>query len=193
MRPKVVAPVIVASVLLCASLLWLNKLGRTSTDISGLPPSSEREMDRPDWPGAKQIVPKSETINPPAEEKDGLAFETATNAFANDSTSVIQNLLIHSDKDGWEEALEKIKESGDSNAIPALKTASEWTTNVEEKIELLEAAEFLSLPRLTFDPSNIQKISEERTIAEKRRASRRLADERDTRERHKSPVDNNAL
>jgi hypothetical protein len=187
MRPKVVAPVIVAFVLLCAGLLWLKRLGGTSADSAGLVPSVTA-MDRQHRAVAKTIIPKSKMAESPPEAKAGSTFEVITSTPVNDSTSDILNSLIHLDREGREAKIEEIKESGDSNAIPALKAASEWTTNLDEKIELLEAAEFLSLPPLAFEPMNIQKTPEQIAAVERHKTLRRLADESETRERHPQSV-----
>lgn len=56
--------------------------------------------------------------------------------------------LSHPEKEVREVAVESLKEFGDTNAIPALKAAAQNSEDTREKIAMLEAAEFLSLPQL---------------------------------------------
>jgi hypothetical protein len=50
-------------------------------------------------------------------------------------------------------AIEATKQFGSTNAIPVLKTAEKNTDDSEEQMALLEAADFLSLPPASLDPS----------------------------------------
>jgi hypothetical protein len=56
--------------------------------------------------------------------------------------------LTHPDKDVRDAAIEAAKQFGSTNAIPSLKAAAASASDIGEQIELLEAAQFLSLPSL---------------------------------------------
>jgi HEAT repeat protein len=82
--------------------------------------------------------------------------------------------LSNSDKEIREAALEAVKQSGNSNAIPALETAVESAADVQEKISILEAIELLRLPAATFDGPPVVLTAEQQKAAEERRARRAL-------------------
>jgi len=52
-------------------------------------------------------------------------------------------------KDVREAAIEAAKQFGSTNAIPALKAAAMSATDTDEQIEMLQAANFLSLPSIS--------------------------------------------
>ena len=71
---------------------------------------------------------------------------------ANDDPQSLSNILAdlnNPEKDIRDAAIEAAKQFGSTNAIPALKAAADATDDPHEKVALLEAAEFLSLPSLT--------------------------------------------
>jgi type IV secretory pathway VirB10-like protein len=61
--------------------------------------------------------------------------------------------LTNSEKDIREAAIEATKQFGSTNAIPALKAAAINSTDTDEQIEMLQAANFLTLPPLRVMPS----------------------------------------
>ena len=61
--------------------------------------------------------------------------------------------LTYPDKKVREAAIEAAKQFGSTNAIPVLKDLAAHDEDPEEKAALLEAADFLSLPSLTFGGS----------------------------------------
>ena len=68
--------------------------------------------------------------------------------------------------------LERQKQFGSTNAIPALKAAAMNTTDTEEQIALLEAADFLSLPSVDFSEPAAPKTPEQIQADAQRKAGR---------------------
>jgi hypothetical protein len=89
-----------------------------------------------------------------------------------DSLAKILVDLTHPEKEVREAAIESAKEFGSSNAIPALKFAAQNNEDTQEKIALLQAAEFLTLPQLTFDNVPDSRTPEQRQAAEQKMADR---------------------
>jgi hypothetical protein len=61
----------------------------------------------------------------------------------------ILNDLTNADKEIRVAAIEAAKQFGSADAIPALKADAEATDDIQEKIDYLEAADFLSLPGIS--------------------------------------------
>ena len=61
--------------------------------------------------------------------------------------------LANPEKDIRDAAIEAAKQFGSTNAIPALKAAANATEDTQEKIALLQAADFLALPSANFGGS----------------------------------------
>ena len=81
----------------------------------------------------------------------------------NDDSVSLANILAdltNPDKEVREAAIAAAKEFGNQDAIPALKAAADKTEDLPEKIELLEAADFLTLPSVTFDSPPVVKTPE---------------------------------
>jgi|ERR1022692_3958668 HEAT repeat protein len=80
--------------------------------------------------------------------------------------SVIEADLTNPEKEIREAAIEATKEFGSKDAIPALNAAVANSDDTEEKIDLLEAVDFLSLPSIEFGspatptPEQIQAAAE---------------------------------
>ena len=100
----------------------------------------------------------------------------------NDPTSLSNIVadLTSPDKEIRDAAIEAIKELGDTNAIPTLKGIADNTEDLEEKISLLQAADFLSLPSMNFDssagtpltPDQIQAAQQQRATMQAQRQAR---------------------
>jgi hypothetical protein len=73
------------------------------------------------------------------------------------SLSNILSDLTNTNNEIREAAIESAKQFGSTNAIPALKAAAETTDDLQEKIDYLEAADFLSVPPADFTRSNAPK------------------------------------
>ena len=114
-------------------------------------------------------------------EKRAAAIEAEVDrlrelALKDDAESLAQILadLTHPEKEVRAVAIESAKEFGNSNAIPALKAAAQYNEDTQEKIALLEAAEFLTLPQLTFDTPSIP-VSPEQNRASQERIEKKIA------------------
>ncbi|MDB6026980.1 MAG: hypothetical protein JWM68_3203 [Verrucomicrobiales bacterium] len=117
--------------------------------------------------------------NPITPEERAAAIETEIDhlrelAMKDDAGSLTKILadLTHSEKEIRDVAIESVKEFGSSNAIPALKAAAQLSEDTSEKIALLEAAEFLALPRLTFDSTPDSRTPEEIRVSDERAAEK---------------------
>jgi len=80
--------------------------------------------------------------------------------------------LTNSEKEVREAAIEATKQFGSTNAIPALKAAVAATDDIQEQIALLEAADFLSLPRVDFSGPAATGTTEQMQIEAQKRAQR---------------------
>ena len=75
--------------------------------------------------------------------------------------TVILTDLTNPEKEIREAAILATKQFGSTNAIPALQTAAENTTNATEKADLLEAADFIALPSTSISVATTPKTPEE--------------------------------
>jgi len=87
--------------------------------------------------------------------------------------------LTNSEKEVREAAIEAAKQLGSTNAIPTLKAVAANTDDTQEKIALLEAADFLALPSISFDRPATKRTQQQIQADEQRsaqRAARRQAE-----------------
>jgi hypothetical protein len=75
-----------------------------------------------------------------------------------ESLANIETDLTNSQKDVREAAIEAAKQFGSTNAIPVLKADAINSTDTDEQIEMLQAANFLSLPSLSLSPPTPEQI-----------------------------------
>ena len=92
------------------------------------------------------------------------------------SLSAIVNDLTNSEKEVRLAAIEATKQFGSKDAIPVLQADVAGATDTDEKIALLEAADFLALPTLTDagvqtppTPDQLQAIQDQRQKAAARK------------------------
>lgn len=88
----------------------------------------------------------------------------------NHDAASLSNILVrltNPEKEIRAAAIEAARQFGSSNAIPALTAAANATDDIREKIECLEAAEFLTLPPLAFSrpPAELQAQMEAQAVA----------------------------
>ncbi len=88
----------------------------------------------------------------------------------------ILNDLTNADKEIRVAAIEAAKQFGSADAIPALKADAEATDDIQEKIDYLEAADFLSLPGIS-DSSVQLPLTPEQIQADAQRRAQRLAND----------------
>jgi len=94
----------------------------------------------------------------------------------NNDPASLSNILADltgPEKEIREAAIEAAKQFGSTNAIPALKAAAVNSTDTDEQIAMLQAANFLSLPPLDFNapktPEEIQAMAQRQAAKEARR------------------------
>jgi hypothetical protein len=82
------------------------------------------------------------------------------------SLSNIVSRLTSPDKEVRAAAIEATKQFGSAEAIPSLKAASESVESLQEKIDYLEAIEFLSLPGMEVTPTTPEEAAKNRARIE---------------------------
>ena len=123
------------------------------------------------------VVTSAATVKPPMTPEERQAFIEAETSRLQDlstqddpaSLSPILNDLTNLEKEVRLAAIEATKQFGSKDAIPVLQADVAGVTDTDEKIALLEAADFLSLPTLTDagvptppTPDQLQAIQEQR-------------------------------
>ena len=123
------------------------------------------------------VVTSAATVKPPMTPEERQAFIEAETSRLQDlstqddpaSLSPILNDLTNLEKEVRLAAIEATKQFGSKDAIPVLQADVAGATDTDEKIALLEAADFLSLPTLADagvptppTPDQLQAIQEQR-------------------------------
>jgi hypothetical protein len=156
MRPKFVfALLLLALLVLGAAFLLKQNWGNAATP----PPVNESVTPAPVAsvaPPPAPIPAAPAITNAPTPEQREAAIDAETDRLLdwsmNDDPASLSNILAdltHPEKEIRDAAIEATKQFGSTNAIPALKAAVDNTVDTQEKIALLEAADFLLLPPLT--------------------------------------------
>lgn len=184
MRPGFVAGVLLSAALLLGVALYFRM--RTGTAPGpGVTPKATADMPRSPLEPASRAAGASPAASPAVaghvltpEERQAFVEARVERleqmSLDNDPAALSEILaaLASPDKEVREAAIDAAKELGDTNAIPALKSAAENTENVQEKIAFLEAMDFLSLPPMTFKSSPVKRTPEQVQAEERRRARR---------------------
>jgi hypothetical protein len=183
MRPKFVfALSLLALLVLGAVFLLKQHWGNATTP----PPANESATPAPVAsvaPPPAPIPAAPAATNAPTPEQRQAAIDTETDRLQewsmSDDPASLSNILAdltNPEKEIREAAIEAAKQFGSSNAIPTLKAVAANTTDTEEQIALLEAANFLSLPSMTFGgpatpqtPEQIQAVAQRRAESKARR------------------------
>ena len=188
MRPKfVLALVLVVLVVLGVAFLLKQHWGNAATPPAvneSVTPAPVASVAPPPAPTPAPVAARVDT-NVLTSEQRQEAIEAETDRLQqwsmNDDAASLSNILddlTSSDKEIREAAIDAAKQFGSTNAIPALKAAANSTDDTQEKIDLLEAADFLALPGMTFDssgagtprtPEQIQADAQRRAEREARR------------------------
>jgi len=156
MRPKFVfALLLLALLALGAAFLLKQHFGNAATP----PPVTESVTPAPVAsvapPPATLVVtaPVAAALTPEqrqaAIDAEISRLQDWSESYDTASLSNILADLTNPEKEIRDAAIEAAKQFGSTNAIPALKAAVDNTDDTQEKIDLLEAADFLSLPPLT--------------------------------------------
>jgi hypothetical protein len=157
MRPKfVVVLLLLASLVLGAVFFLKQHLGNVAPSPAPPPASNVVASVAPPPVPAPAPIPAApaSTITLTPEQRQA-AIDAETDRLQewsmNDDPASLSNILAdltNSEKEIRDAAIEAAKQFGSTNAIPTLKAVAANTTDPEEQIALLEAANFLSLPTL---------------------------------------------
>ena len=185
MRPKFVLALLLLALLALAAVFLLQQHGRQAAPPAPgsaattpiLPGSaSETDSNRLAAPAVESNAVPAKTMTP-EQQQDYIDAETARLrelSMDNDPASLSNILadLTNPEKEIREAAIEAAKQFGSTNAIPTLKAVAANTTDTEEQIALLEAANFLSLPSMTFGGPATPQTPEQIQAAAQRKAER---------------------
>jgi hypothetical protein len=181
MRPKFVVVLLLLALLALGAVFFLKQhLGNAATP----PPVNESVTPAP----VVSVAPPPEPVPIPTapaatnaltDEQRQAAIDAETDRLQewsmNDDPASLSNILAdltNSEKEIRDAAIEAAKQFGSTNAIPTLKAVAANTTDTEEQIDLLEAADFLSLPSMDFSGPATPKTPEQIQADAQRRAER---------------------
>ena len=164
MRPKFVFALLLLALLVLGTAFYFKQyLGNTA-----LPPNPESAVPAPvvsnvmavavppPTPAPAPVAVAPLATNTLTSEQREAAIEAETDrlqqwSMNNDPASLSNILadLTNPEKEVREAAIEAAQQFGSTNAIPTLKAVAANTTDDEEQLALLEAANFLSLPSIS--------------------------------------------
>lgn len=163
MRLKFILALLLLAGLALGTTFWLKQhLGTTAPPLpqsETTPPpltDSNAAIAVPSLPPEPVVAPAPATnVLTPEQRQEAIDAEVdrLQEWSMNDDPASLSNILAdltNTNQEVRDAAIEAAKQFGSTNAIPALKAAANASDNTREKIALLEAADFLSLPRLTF-------------------------------------------
>ncbi len=162
MRPKfVLGLMLFALLVLVAALVFKQHTGSKTAPVAVAPAPAVPETAAN---AAPEPPPPPVPIAPPpapmTDEERQAAIDAEIGRLQdwsmNDDPASLSNILLdltNSEKDVREAAIEAAKQFDSTNAILVLKAAAVNSTNTDEQIEMLQAAEFLTLPPLRDMPS----------------------------------------
>jgi hypothetical protein len=186
MRPKFVFAMLLLALLALGAVFFLKQhLGNvvpspTSPEsaTSAPPPASNvmASVAPPPAPAPIPAAPASTITLTPEQRQAAIDAETdrLQEWSMNDDPASLSNILAdlnNSEKEIRDAAIEAAKQFGSTNAIPTLKAVAANTTDPEEQIALLEAANFLSLPSVNWG-STTPKTPEQIQADAQRKAER---------------------
>jgi HEAT repeat protein len=180
MRPKVVLGLVLLALVFVAAA-WLLKPRKENppppATAAAVPATSEVvNAAPPPLPLPAPATPPPHVLTD-EERQDAIDAEVSRlqDWSRNDDPQSLSNILADltsPEKDIREAAIEAAKQFGSTNAIPALKAAAMNSTDTDEQIELLQAANFLSLPSLSFTPPTPEQVQAAQQLREQRQAQR---------------------
>ena len=183
MRPKfVLALLLVVLLVLGAAFLLKQHLGNVSTPapatLESATPALVASVAPPPVPVPVAAAPVVAT-NALTPEQHQATIDAETDRLQQwsmnddpDSLSNILAALTNPEKEIRDAAIEAAKQFGSTNAIPALKAVAANTTDPEEQIALLEAANFLSLPSISDNSVQLPRTPEQIQAAAQKPAQR---------------------
>lgn len=163
MRPKFVFALLIISGSILGAVLFLKQhLGSTASKPASAEPaiavpvaSVNVEASVTQQPVIVPVPPKAVTPEQRQANIDAETDRLQRLSMSDDPASLPPILadLTNTEKEVRDAAINAVREFGSKDAIPALKAAVENTDDTKEKIDLLEAIDFLSLPRIEFGNS----------------------------------------
>jgi len=170
MRPKFVfALLLLALLVLGAAFLFKQHWGNAAA-----PPSVNESVTSapvvsaapPSAPAPLPAVPVSTNVLTPEQRQTAIDAETdrLQQWSMNDDPASLSNILAdltNPEKEIRDAAIEAAKQFGSTNAIPALKAAADHTEDLAEKIDLLKAAEFLTVPAMDLNGPHVDLTPEQ--------------------------------
>jgi hypothetical protein len=187
MRPKFVFALLLLAFLVLGGVFLLKQhLGKKATpppvteSVTPAPPPASNVVVSIAPPPAPVPVPAAPvSTNALTPEQREAAIDAETDrlqewSMSNDPASLSNILadLTSPEKEVRDAAIEAAKQFGSTNAIPTLKATADNTSDLQEKIALLEAADFLSLPPLDFSQPATPKTPERIQADAQRQAAR---------------------
>jgi hypothetical protein len=175
MRPKFVLAALLLAVLTLGAAFYLKQHLNNAPTTPAAPESvttaplaaSNIVTSVSPPPAPAPVTALTGDTNTPAAEQRQAAIDAETERLQewsmNDDPASLSKILADltsSEKEVRDAAIEATKQFGSTNAIPALKAAANATEDTQEKIALLEAADFLSLPSISLDGADSQRTPE---------------------------------
>lgn len=172
MKPNVIFGVVLLAVVALGGVVFLKRHAPAPAPApvaaaAPAPQASTAAMPAPlPLPTATASTPAPAPVTP-EEEIDRLQDWSR-----NDDPQSLSNILADltsPDKDVREAAIEAAKQFGSTNAIPALKAAAMNSSDTDEQVEMLQAAQFLALPPMDVTPPTPEQLAEgQKRVAEMR-------------------------
>jgi hypothetical protein len=164
MRLKIIFLVLLLTIAILAVAVWLPKFStaKMSMVLPALPTASAK-TNFLEYPSTAVAEPESISRQPdpvsaavtPAEAPARIVEELSALAMNHDAASLKRILaqLINPDPQIRAEAKDAAVQFGDRAAVPALRAAADQVENLEEKVALLAAADYLELPPMEIHPA----------------------------------------
>ena len=160
MRPKFILVLVLLTLLILGAGFLLTH--RPGNPPASVPTPPETAIAPTDSGSAAPAVPPPAPVaaapaaSTPTPEQRQAAVEAEIDRLqlwsGNEDQASLSNILAdlnNPDKEIRDAAIEATKQFGSTNAIPALKAAVNNTEDTQEKIAMLEAVDFLSLPNIS--------------------------------------------
>ena len=174
MRPKVVLTLLFCALLVIGAALILKphaaKTAAPAPVETAAPPVPETASAVPAVPAPMPIAPGALTVE---ERQNAIEAEVEhlQDLSRNDDPQSLSNILADltsPEKEVRQAAIEATKQFGSTNAIPVLKAAAMNSTDTEDQMAMLDAANFLSLTPIN-DPGVQQPLTPEQLQADAQR------------------------
>jgi len=180
MRPKFVFALLLLALLVLGAAFFLKQyLGNTASPPNPeivAPASVVSNVVAVAVPPPAPIPAAPVSTNTLTDEQRQAAIDAETDRLQdwsmNDDPASLSNILAdltNPEKEIREAAIEAAKQFDSTNAIPTLKAVAANTTDTEEQIALLEAANFLSLPTLPLGTKPAQTREQMKAAAQQAR------------------------